>query len=134
MLYLYQIFILLRGHLHFFLHFSYTFMENLFKKHPISTCIIFWLTGPFTRLFKSVWEREQIAERVCGLWSGIPLKLNVPVKLSPKYRVITFFRIILAGCLERKEFYKGKQRQSTLSGHIFKIFGHCQNHQNWTLK
>ena len=30
-----SIFIFLLGHLHFFLHFSFTFMENLFKKHPI---------------------------------------------------------------------------------------------------
>ena len=35
MLYLYQIFIFLLGHLHFFLHFFFTFMENLFKKRPI---------------------------------------------------------------------------------------------------
>jgi len=32
---LHQIFIFLLGHLHFFLHFFFTFMENLFKKHPI---------------------------------------------------------------------------------------------------
>ena len=31
----YQIFILLLGHLNFFLHFFFTFMENLLKKHPI---------------------------------------------------------------------------------------------------
>ena len=35
LLYLYQIFIFLLGHLHFFLHFLFTFVENLFKKHPI---------------------------------------------------------------------------------------------------
>ena len=35
-LYLNQIFIFLLGHLLFFLHFFFTFMENLFKKHPIS--------------------------------------------------------------------------------------------------
>ena len=35
MLYLYQIFNFLQGHLHFFLYFFSTFMENLFKKHPI---------------------------------------------------------------------------------------------------
>ena len=34
-LYLCQIFVLLRGHLHVFLHFFFTFIENLFKKHPI---------------------------------------------------------------------------------------------------
>ena len=33
---LYQIFILPLGHLHFFLRFFLTFMENLFMKHPIS--------------------------------------------------------------------------------------------------
>ena len=32
---LYQIFIFLLGHLHFFLHFLFTFMENHFKNHPI---------------------------------------------------------------------------------------------------
>ena len=32
---LYQIFIFLLGHHHFFLHFFFTFMENLFKQHPI---------------------------------------------------------------------------------------------------
>ena len=32
---LYQIFIFLLGHLHFFLHIFFAFMENLFKKHPI---------------------------------------------------------------------------------------------------
>ena len=32
---LYQIFIFLLGHLHFFLHFFFTFMENLFKKPPL---------------------------------------------------------------------------------------------------
>ena len=35
LLYLYQIFIFLLGHLHFFLHFLFMSMENLFKKHPI---------------------------------------------------------------------------------------------------
>ena len=35
MLCLYKIFIFLLGHLQFFLHFFLTFMENIFKKHPI---------------------------------------------------------------------------------------------------
>ena len=35
MLYLYQSIIFLLGHLHFFLHFFFTFMENPIKKHPI---------------------------------------------------------------------------------------------------
>ena len=35
LLYSNQVFIFLLGHLHFFLHFFSTFMENLFKKHPI---------------------------------------------------------------------------------------------------
>ena len=35
MLYLYQIFVFLLGHLHFFLHLLFKFMEKLFKKHPI---------------------------------------------------------------------------------------------------
>ena len=33
--YLYQIFIFLLDHLHFFLHFFVTFMKNPFKNHPI---------------------------------------------------------------------------------------------------
>ena len=40
MLYLYQSFISLLGHLHFFLHFFFTFMENLFKKHPTTTRLL----------------------------------------------------------------------------------------------
>ena len=40
LLYLYQIFIFPLGHLHFFLHFFFTFMENLFKKRPIYPLII----------------------------------------------------------------------------------------------
>ena len=32
---MYQIFIFLLGHLHFFFHFFFKFLENLFKKHPI---------------------------------------------------------------------------------------------------
>ena len=35
MLYLHQSFIFLLGHLHFFLHFFFAFMENLLKKHLI---------------------------------------------------------------------------------------------------
>ena len=37
---LYQIFIFLLSHLHFFLHFFFTFMENLFKKHPIPGLLV----------------------------------------------------------------------------------------------
>ena len=35
LLYLYQIFIFLLGHLHFLSPFFFTFMENLFKRRPI---------------------------------------------------------------------------------------------------
>ena len=34
-LFMYQVFIFLLGHLHFFVHFFFTFMENLFMDHPI---------------------------------------------------------------------------------------------------
>jgi len=34
-LHLYQIFSSLQGHLHFFVHFFFTFMENFFIGHPI---------------------------------------------------------------------------------------------------
>ena len=34
---MHQVFIFLLNHLHFFVHFSFTFMENLFMDHPIST-------------------------------------------------------------------------------------------------
>ena len=33
---MYQVFSSLLGHLHFFVHFSFTFMEHLFFGHPIS--------------------------------------------------------------------------------------------------
>ena len=35
LLYLYQIFLFLLSHIHFFLYFFFSFIENLFKKHPI---------------------------------------------------------------------------------------------------
>ena len=35
-LHLYQIFSSLQGHLHFFVHFFFTFMEHFFIGHPIS--------------------------------------------------------------------------------------------------
>ena len=44
LLYLYRISISLLGHLHFFLHFFFTFMEKIFKKHPIS--ILHLVTPP----------------------------------------------------------------------------------------
>ena len=44
---LYQIFIFLLGHFHFFLPIFFTFMENLFKKHPISSYFLsFWPLYP----------------------------------------------------------------------------------------
>ena len=42
LLYLYQILMFLLGHLHFFWHYFFTFMENLFKKHPIFFWKTFW--------------------------------------------------------------------------------------------
>ena len=36
LLYVYQVFIFLQDHLHFFLHFFFTFMEQLFLDDPIS--------------------------------------------------------------------------------------------------
>ena len=41
--YLYQVFIFLQDHLHFFLHFFSTFVENLFKKYPIFVQFIIYL-------------------------------------------------------------------------------------------
>ena len=38
-LHLYQIFSSLQGHLHFFVHFFFTFMEHFFIGHPIRTII-----------------------------------------------------------------------------------------------
>ena len=40
LLYMYQIFSSLRGHLHFWVHFFFTFMVNFFFDHPISDA--FW--------------------------------------------------------------------------------------------
>ena len=36
LLYMYQVFIFLPGHLHFFMHFFFTFMEHLFMDHHSS--------------------------------------------------------------------------------------------------
>ena len=85
---LHQIFIFLLGHLHFFLYFflTVTLMENLFKKHPITFCIIlvdlhrlcgenvdgdrgavrgrtrsfdFHFTRPYdTRMYEHTWQKE----------------------------------------------------------------------------
>ena len=38
LLYMYQVFIFLQDHLHFFLHFFFTFMEQLFLDDPILHC------------------------------------------------------------------------------------------------
>ena len=46
LLYLCQVFIFLLGHLHFFLHFFFAFMENLFKKHPIQTELVMRVSEP----------------------------------------------------------------------------------------
>ena len=43
LLYVYQVFIFLQDHLHFFLHFFFTFMEQLFLDDPISFCnMLIW--------------------------------------------------------------------------------------------
>ena len=46
LLYFYQISIFLLGCLHFFLHFFFKFMENLFKKHPVPIWKILWTLIP----------------------------------------------------------------------------------------
>ena len=38
---MYQVFIFLQDHLHFFLHFFFTFMEHFFLDDPIFVCIYF---------------------------------------------------------------------------------------------
>jgi len=63
---LYQIFIFLLGHLHFFLDFFFTFMENLFKKHPIHFTDFFWICTYFqefetSNFFNHKLNRQKIA-------------------------------------------------------------------------
>ena len=48
---LYQVFSSLLGHLHFSVHFSFTFVEQLFKNHPVSP--------PVSRLFLNCWEQSR---------------------------------------------------------------------------
>ena len=57
---MYQVFSSLLGHLHFFVHFSFTFMEHLFYGHPIP------------------WELKKI----CSL-NGCPIK-NCSIKVKKK--------------------------------------------------
>ena len=69
LLYVYQVFIFLQDHLHFFLHFFFTFMEQLFLDDPIS---FIWLLQ-FGSLF---FERErygsdsQTAKTICRKSDG----------------------------------------------------------------
>ena len=70
LLYLYQIFIFLLGHLPFFLHFFFTFMESLFKKQPI---LLLFQTGTTNKQAEterwrakdrtSQWKRESWRKR-----------------------------------------------------------------------
>ena len=42
--FMYQVFIFLLSHLHYFVHFLFSFVENLFMDHPISFRILFTVT------------------------------------------------------------------------------------------
>ena len=69
MLYLCQIFILLLGHLHFFVHFFFSFMENLFMEHPIP-------------LLKSMYQSNVLwtttgGNSLYGCWLLIPHNVNM---------------------------------------------------------
>ena len=61
LLYLYQIFILLLGHLHFFLPFFFMLLENLIKKHPIHGPIL-----PFSCKITSekVWRSKKLTFKI----------------------------------------------------------------------
>ena len=58
LLYLYQIFIFLLSHLPFFLHFFFSFMENLFKKHsiPLEKLEKLEISGDFF-FIRNFWQR-----------------------------------------------------------------------------
>ena len=47
---MYQVFSSLLGHLHFFVHFSFTFMEHLFFGHPIQLLLFLLLSSLFPLL------------------------------------------------------------------------------------
>ena len=63
MLYLYQSFIFLLGHLHFFLYFFFTFTENLFKKHPLPSLISLFLL-----IFRVVYHSNRSASIAYSLF------------------------------------------------------------------
>ena len=65
--------IFLLGHLHFFSHFFFTVMENLFKKHPIHAALNYLAIAHSRRvasianLFRKAWEGLQ-AFHQCVRW------------------------------------------------------------------
>ena len=121
-----QIFIFLLGHLHFFLHFFFSFMENLFKKHPIQcTCTCHHRmqqdllqamrkgrtkgrTRRDTRL-KSRKGRtsgrtrtrgkknDKILSNPIGMFMYRELKISILPPLSFFFSFFSFFRVFLAG-------------------------------------
>ena len=45
----YQVYSSLQGHLHFFVHFSFTFMEHFFFDHPLSGHLYRWADRPMDK-------------------------------------------------------------------------------------
>ena len=84
-------------------------------------------------------ERNFFFKTRRGKWSlELSASLTAMCKfLSLKNWRVFLFRVIIkkvsfgiSNIMNEKRIYNGKQRQSTIYGQAFKIFGHCQNRRN----
>ena len=111
---MYQVFSSLQGHLHFFEHFSFTFIEHFFIDHPIF-CMFFFIGYSLTACFLSpLWHSVSlpVCQYVCldvkclrKRWSS---RMRLVTKKRRKYpnviwiiyaRVATFLNVCLPVCL-----------------------------------
>ena len=82
---LYQIPISLLGHLHFFLHLFFTFMENLFDKHPMIAILSVYVRIPrFNRQFQRM-------SRASLFLSSLVQTLKFLCTVEKKFVFIMFF-------------------------------------------
>ena len=121
LLYLYLIFICLLGHLHFFLHFFFSFMENLFKKHPIPrhfsndarirSYILFYLvqSDSLPSDFHSELPDDWCSSMRLFVRSGTRLlcikRQSSTMKISPRARRSLMTSYDINNCMSRKSAY-----------------------------
>ena len=101
-------------------------------------------TFSFLGMLDAIHGRKLLWARRSALLRGsLSCQKRITLRRLPdanhRYRVILkkvlfgIFRTILVSKKEKKIYYR-KQRQRAICEQVFMIFGHCQNHQNWTFK